>query len=88
MLLLSCIGCDRSIYNVKTDLLREEKNTKVKNLAKNLNEAKARMEELKKDDPEQAKDLFKSRFFIYQWFCSSLFRGLASKTKHKYVFYI
>lgn len=59
-------GCDRSIYATKTALLRQEKNGKVKDLAKNLDEAKARMEELKKDDPEQAKDLFKKTLNIFQ----------------------
>jgi uncharacterized protein YaaN involved in tellurite resistance len=59
------LGCDRSIYATKTALLRAEKNEKVKDLAKNLKEAKARMEELKKDDPDQAKTLFKSMFFAY-----------------------
>ena len=60
--LLLFIGCDRSMYSVKSDLLHQEKNTKVKSLAKNLNEAKARMLELKKDDGDQAKDFFKSKF--------------------------
>lgn len=63
-----CLGCDRSIYNTKTNLLHQEKNEKVKDVAKNLNEAKARMEELKKDDPDQAKALFKSMFILYGWF--------------------
>ncbi|XP_028405436.1 amyloid-beta A4 protein-like [Dendronephthya gigantea] len=59
-------GCDRSIYNTKTDLVRQEKNEKVKDVAKNLNEAKARMEELKKDDPDQAQALFKKTLQIFQ----------------------
>lgn len=56
------LGCKRSKYNTKSDLLLKLKNDKVRDLTKKLNEAKARMEELKKDDPEQAKAMYKSEF--------------------------
>lgn len=40
--------------------MRFEKDNKIKDLAKNLNEAKNRKEALQLDDPQQAQSFFKS----------------------------
>lgn len=55
-----CLGCDRSKYIMRKNAMRFEKDNKIKDLAKNLNEAKNRKEALQLDDPQQAQSFFKS----------------------------
>lgn len=59
-------GCDRSKYIMKKNAMRLEKDQKIKDLAKNLNEAKNRKEALQLDDPQQAQSFFKNTLKVLQ----------------------
>ncbi|WP_395241704.1 hypothetical protein, partial [Salmonella sp. s51933] len=59
-------GCDRGIYELKGRVLRVNKDRKIKGVAKQLKEAKDRMEILKQDDPLQAQSLYRNTIKVLQ----------------------